>query len=1740
MWKKAKRFLAVLLALTLMLSVVDSEELFVSASATNVQEDTGAGGETEPAAGEETKSTDVSVEEDTAVTSVGDEGSGEDTATVPGDGTGTGTETGGAADATGTDGTETAGTGTETSGSGTEGAEGTTVPGSETPVSGTEGTEGAAGTGDTTAGESGETEGDVTDGTTEAADDGTDGTTTAPGTVTDGIGSEGTGMETETGENGTDGTEDGNVTTDGADDETDTASVEENSDSAAEDEAEEQPVRYTAQVDQDDQQVNVIVDVPAGAFDTDMEPKLHASLLTEQDEVDKAAAEVAEQTDAEFDGMLVLDVYFTDGDTDTEIEPAVPVSVRFELPEGVLPENIDPSTLTVHHLAETDDNGDTAVQVETVATSATDDGVDGIVALSADAAEAADASGEVNLIDDFPDIENETEDGIENPAVVAEFGVESFSRFTISYGTQRIIWVYLVNENGQELWNGVISFDDLDDMYNPTDFEDKYIRNQWISIEELASTWASKTEGYVYQRAYRTYQSWNGSRQEDIVWIRFNTTNTGGWFDDNSGWRYSTNSNNAPDDGSGDGSLDALYLVYEPVTGITENPNLKIENTVSGDGSLRADYNGTGNNLYYVWEKSEDGQTWNPIMRLKMNGDQYNLTEEGQVLNAALEVVNDENDEGGQWFRVSVYESKEAYESGAGALATSASMQLEYYDTLRNGNFETPSVSDLGTSNGNYQYPNGTDGLIWQTTGSDRQIEIVDADSEVSKGYYYTNNDAEGPEGHQFAELNAEAAGALYQDVLTVPGTSLNWQFYHRGRGSNANDNREDTMYLLIAPTNKVENITTQDQLEELIDHIQDSDMGYTTEDGYYLYTASDDNNQWKYYSSDSSGADAYKVPENQYLTRFFFVAGETAADQTDNGWTIGNLLDDVLFTTELLPAQPGTANLTVRKVVTGISEEDIENYTVEIELTGGGISQNVTLGGEGHPFSPQSDGSYVAEWNVQGIPVEANGSKVLTVTEIPDSVSGYTSDGSTVIVNGGDPVDGMETQITLREQDHGNIVFANNYDKVIPPEPLEPMHQKYIKDNEDGTYDLTLNVKGQIETTSGADTQIDLLYVLDNSTSMNYNMGWGQESRLTAAKSAISTLENTLNSIEGLDLQHALVIFSSEHSGSNWENTYTAQGWTKDPLNLNNIQTTGHAGGTNYVSGISEAKEVLLQGTRSNAIQVVIFISDGEPNRPDDTDRWGRGDSPLDNACEEVADLSADRFYAIGVGGDVSESTLSTLINAAENISSSNKSYYSSSDSAELAQIFRNLAAEMISIDCSDVKISDILSDYAELADDAEFEVTIQRGNSDTNPLKAVITLEEASSENGHNETISYTDDSGEQQEVSFNVKYDEATSEFILEFYDEYTLEDGWIYSITTTIQPTELANSVYQDTGYGNMVGDPDTDAPDNYTSSGQPGFYSNDSATLSYTSNEIEETKDYAKPVIQVKNGSLTITKNVDGINTEDMDLLSGKEFTINISKDGSIVNSFSLEAGESESISLLEGEYTVEEVTTNLPTVEGYDFVDVSYQSSASVDIIAGESANVTVTNTYEHNEQTLTVRKFVTGNMSHEKDVFNFTLTLTENGQPYTGEILHGKLEPAVNEDGQQIDGKYSFTLTAEEGENTLVIELPYGVEATVEETDSEYTEFSRSFLSSLLENTSDGEAMSVLPAFMEGQREVEVTMTDDYTVDFQNKLEIVDPPTGLDHDSTPYTLMVTIASFAGLALIGSLFAYRNRRRHRM
>ena len=478
---------------------------------------------------------------------------------------------------------------------------------------------------------------------------------------------------------------------------------------------------------------------------------------------------------------------------------------------------------------------------------------------------------------------------------------------------------------------------------------------------------------------------------------------------------------------------------------------------------------------------------------------------------------------------------------------------------------------------------------------------------------------------------------------------------------------------------------------------------------------------------------------------------------------------------------------------------------------------------------------------------------------------------------------DGTNPIISHEYQEGTRAVTVTN---EYPMEPVTPGHLKYIEKNEDGSYDLTLNVTGAVDTTQGEAQKVDILYVLDNSTSMDEFVSNSDRTvRLTAAKNAITALETAL-STDGIDVQHAMVIFSSEDytdTGEWWNpfddedvnNTYTYQTWTSDPLNLTAISTTNHANGTNYQAGIQEAKTVLQQGTRDDAIQVVIFVSDGEPNRP--------SDNALSAAQTEIRDLNADRLYAIGVSNEVGLDTLTSLIGSATNIPSENKSAYSSSNSAQLAEIFRGLAAEILSADVSNVTITDTLSQYAQLTENATFTVNVEGADGITiSPRSFTI----AHAREGASGTISYTRD-GESVSVGFTVTYTpavEATAtteavpaSFSLDFDDNYVLELGWTYSITTQIEPTEAAYDYYREnnnTYPADMIGEADTDAPgvaeENYISEGKAGFFSNQSAILTYNSADQTVQVDYNNPVIQVPEpttGDLTIVKDIYGLNDE---------------------------------------------------------------------------------------------------------------------------------------------------------------------------------------------------------------------------------------------------------------------------------
>lgn len=219
------------------------------------------------------------------------------------------------------------------------------------------------------------------------------------------------------------------------------------------------------------------------------------------------------------------------------------------------------------------------------------------------------------------------------------------------------------------------------------------------------------------------------------------------------------------------------------------------------------------------------------VKRKMVHGEEYNMAEDMSWVNVAY-------DKGAQkTYTVTV--------SRVGTEPKSASRTVDWYDELQNGSFEEPALNyNTSPSSGKWFY-NGIvqtsqdNVLHWRTTASDRSIELgnvrksdkfryknpnyywwnalwtpeyIYRDELVTENLYRCNSAVD---GDQIAELNCDGTGALYQDVMTVPGTKMNWNLSHRGR------NGTDKMALVIAPLtgeHGAERITTQEQLLRYID----------------------------------------------------------------------------------------------------------------------------------------------------------------------------------------------------------------------------------------------------------------------------------------------------------------------------------------------------------------------------------------------------------------------------------------------------------------------------------------------------------------------------------------------------------------------------------------------------------------------------------------------------------------------------------------------------------------------------------------------------------------------------------------------------------------------------------------------------------------------------------------------------------------------------------------------------------
>ena len=358
------------------------------------------------------------------------------------------------------------------------------------------------------------------------------------------------------------------------------------------------------------------------------------------------------------------------------------------------------------------------------------------------------------------------------------------------------------------------------------------------------------------------------------------------------------------------------------------------------------------------------------------------------------------------------------------------------------------------------------------------------------------------------------------------------------------------------------------------------------------------------------------------------------------------------------------------------------------------------------------------------------------------------------------------------------------------------------------------------------------------NSNSRFYN-------QKKAVEDAIAKLKNKKN----VDAQFAVVAFDTQAG--------IKTNWTKDsityPTSVGNYKSNNwEAGGTNYQAGLRKADELLKKG-RTDATKIVVFLSDGDPTLYYDTNKYGQekvygsgsgyDEDAMTYAQTQLGTMSMNYFYTVGVGPQTSYSHLSSLISSAP--SGTVTGSYNGTDSSNLKNAFDSIIRDATDLLCTDVIVTDTLTDEVELVNqDLQVVVKDETG-------KVITKLKDAS---GDEVAVS------EIITVS-TAKDSNGKTQIIMRFEPGYKLESGYTYYVTAKIQPTTKAylkyqNESYTDTGdentdeYLETDKKPGKDTRNDGTSSKQKGFYSNESANVTYKYNNKTYEKPYAKPVIQV--------------------------------------------------------------------------------------------------------------------------------------------------------------------------------------------------------------------------------------------------------------------------------------------------
>ena len=566
------------------------------------------------------------------------------------------------------------------------------------------------------------------------------------------------------------------------------------------------------------------------------------------------------------------------------------------------------------------------------------------------------------------------------------------------------------------------------------------------------------------------------------------------------------------------------------------------------------------------------------------------------------------------------------------------------------------------------------------------------------------------------------------------------------------------------------------------------------------------------------------------------------------------------------------------------------------------------------------------------------------------------------------------------------------------------PSYSKQANLRDDGTYDLSLTVSSNIGSASNP-AKVDVIYVLDVSGSMDE---WiGDQRKRNAANNAISSMTNSLANDKLINARFSLVTFSGSGNDGKYNDADNPVLWTSNAGTLNNSLPKSSNGGTNYEAGLIKAKE-LLESARKGATTVVIFVSDGNPGYYYNTQGYTAGtpnpgnsydNTAMSRAQDQVKKLAATYFFKVGVGKDANAYQYLKLITGDNNPTYDNKLHdgtktkpvFEGTDTKTLNAAFEEMRGAITSISCTEVNITDTLqSNHAQIVKDA---------NGSPTALRIVVTDGDGKEVKSGEGSVTLTATTNNKAEVStINAEYDDISKQIKLNFNPDYQLEENWTYAVIANIEPTAQAYEYYC-----NNKDYPDGEIGDAATGTHarESGFYCNTNAVLSYNDGESGKTAIYAKPVIQVKPGTLKITKRISGLSNDQIaDAKLSDKLTFKIAK-----GTDSQEVKLSEFKPGTDGTYTYEmpycvpgatyTVTESGMAVEGFDCatkVDGTTQVTGSATIEKGETETIAFTNVYTPSTQDLTITKeiWVDGNKYEGAEFNDAEYTFTVSGEKLT------------------------------------------------------------------------------------------------------------------------------------------------------